>query len=97
MDWTYWDDNWDGGIWSTSAPIAQANSERMPIIYFCCTLFDWFKQNGVEVPFPILATVANVALDLTADNLVDEDNVRKQVRRYQKRKAEQEAKRLEDY
>lgn len=87
MEWTYWNDNWDGGIGSTSAPIAQSNSERMPIIYFCCTLFDWFKRNGVEIPFPILATVANVALDLTADDLVDEDTVRKQVRRYQKRKA----------
>lgn len=85
-EWTRWDDNWDGGM-STSAPIAQSNSESTPIIYFCCTLHDWFHRYGVAIPFGVLATVANVALDLPADRQIDEDNARKQVRRFQQRRA----------
>lgn len=92
-EWTYWDDNWDGGIWSTSAPIVQANSDSTPIIYFCCTLHEWFRDKGVQVPFGILATVANVALDLPADKQIDEDVARKQVRRFQQRRAKLQAER----
>lgn len=88
MEWTYWNDNWDRSFWGTSAPILQSRSDRTPIIYFCCTLHRWFEKNGVKIPFPILATVANVALNLRADELVDEDAARKQVRRYQERQAE---------
>lgn len=86
-EWTYWDDNWDGNIFGTSAPIAQANSHSTPIVYFCCTFYEWFHRYGVEIPFGILATVANVALDLPADKQIDEDVARKQVRRFQQRRA----------
>ena len=89
LSWTHWDDAWDGGIWSTSAPIAQANSESTQAVYFNCTLFDWFQRNGVQIPFPILATVANVALDIAPERQLDEEAVRKQVRRYQARRAKQ--------
>lgn len=91
--WTYWDDGWDGGIWSTSAPIVQANSESTPAIYFCCTVHGWFHEYGVDMPFRVLATVASVALDLPANKQLDEDAVRKQVRRYQVRVAKQRAER----
>lgn len=87
IDWTYWEDGWGGGIWETSEPIAQANSESTPIIYFCCTLHDWFHSKGVDIPFRVLATVANVALDLRVSKQIEEDAARKQVRRFQQRRA----------
>jgi len=86
-EWTFWDDQWDGRIFSSSTPIVQTNSDSARVVYFTCSLYDWFTQYGVEMPFPILATVANVALDLGADEQVDEEAVRKQVRRYQARRA----------
>ncbi len=89
LSWTRWDDSWDGSIWGTSAPIAQENSESTQAIYFNCTLFDFFQKSGAEIPFPILATVANVALDIAPNKQLDEDAVRKQVRRYQARRAKQ--------
>ena len=89
LEWTYWDDQWDGSFFTSSAPIVQANSEGSRAVYFNCTLFDWFQKHGIEMPFPILATVANVALDLSVDKQLDEDTVRKQVRRYQARRAKQ--------
>jgi hypothetical protein len=85
LEWTHWEDNWDGNWFGSSAPIAQANASTTPTIYFCCTLHDSFRQHGVEIPFPLLATVANVALDLSDDRQLDEDTARKQVRRYQER------------
>lgn len=85
LEWTCWEDNWDGNWFGSSAPIAQVNCGSAQTIYFCCTLHDSFRRHGVEIPFPILATVANVALDLPADKQVDEDTARKQVRRYQER------------
>lgn len=91
MDWTRWDDNWDGNLFATSAPIAQANAESTPIVYFCCTLHQHFHGYGVEIPFAILATVANVALELPPERQVDEDSARKQVRRFQARIATQES------
>lgn len=97
VEWTCWEDQWDGGVFSTSAPIAQANSESTPIIYFCCTLHDRFRERGVEMPFAMLATVANVALDLPVHKQADEDAVRKQVRRYQQRLARQRVGRPETF
>lgn len=88
IEWTYWEDNWDDSLWGSSAPILQANTASVPVVYFCCTMYDWFSDNGVSIPFPILATAANVALELPPENLVDEDTVRKQVRRYQQRQEE---------
>jgi len=84
-DWTFWDDWWDDNFWLSSAPIVQAGTERSIVSYFTCMLHDWFRGYGVDIPFPVLATVANVALQLPADSQTDEDTVRKQVRRYQKR------------
>lgn len=87
LDWTYWDDQWDGSIFGSSAPIVQQNSASTPIIYFTCMLHDWFLRYGVEIPFPLLATLTNVALELNVDKQVDEEVVRKQVRRHQKRRS----------
>ncbi len=88
-EWTYWDDQWDGSFFSSSAPIAQANSDSVKAVYFNCMLFEWFERRGIEIPFSILATIANVALDIEPDKQLDEDAVRKQVRRYQSRRAKQ--------
>ena len=88
IDWTHWDDYWGGGIIS-SAPIAQANAKSLPTIFFTCTLFEKLAYYGLEIPFPILATVANVALELGKDEQTDEESVRKQVRRYQARNPKQ--------
>lgn len=89
VEWTYWEDNWDGRWYGSSAPIAQANSASTPIVYFCCTVHQWFKGHGVEIPFPELASLANVALDLPPARQVDEDTARKQVRRFQARRAKE--------
>lgn len=84
-EWTYWDDQWDDGIFSSSAPIVQAGTKRSRINYFTCMLFRSFERHGVSIPFPVLATVANVALNLPPDAQLDEDTARKQVRRFQAR------------
>lgn len=96
VGWTYWDDQWDDNIFASSAPIVQANSESARVVYFTCSVHDWFAGYGVEVPFPILATAANVALGLDADDQVDEETVRKQVRRHQARQAKQRTERPGD-
>lgn len=88
-EWTHWNDQWDGNIFGTSAPIVQANSESTKLVYFSCTFYDTLKSRGVEIPFSILASVANVALDLSPDDQADEETVRKQVRRYQARRAKE--------
>lgn len=87
VDWTHWDDCWGNGVFDTSEPIVQTNSESTPVVYFCCTLHDWFHGYGVEIPFRVLATAANVSLDLPADREIDEEAARKQVRRFQQRRA----------
>jgi len=87
IEWTHWDDQWDDNIFSSSAPIVQANAESARGVYFTCTVHDWFAWHGADMPFTILATLANVALDLDADSQMDEEAVRKQVRRYQARKS----------
>ena len=84
-DWTFWNDWWDDDFMLSSAPVIQAGTERSVVSYFTCMLHDWFTGYGVEIPFPVLATAANVALNLSADAQTDEDTVRKQVRRYQQR------------
>jgi hypothetical protein len=84
-DWTFWDDWWDDNFFLSSAPVVQAGTERSMVSYFTCMLHDWFTGHGVEIPFPLLATAANVALSLPAAAQTDEDTVRKQVRRYQQR------------
>lgn len=83
--WTRESDHWDGMVFSTSDPIVQPNSARTPALYFTCTLFDWFQSRRLPIPFPLLATVTNVALDVPAETQLDEETVRKQVRRYHAR------------
>lgn len=84
-DWTHWEDQWDGALVGSSASIVQANAATARVVYFTCSVFDWFSSHGGQIPFPVLASVANVALSLGPDELVDEDTVRKQVRRHQAR------------
>ncbi len=85
IEWTYWNDQWDSRFWGSSSPIVQSNSRSTPIVYFTCSVFDSLSRDGIEIPFPILATVTNVALDLSVEDMVDEDTVRRQVRRHQAR------------
>jgi hypothetical protein len=85
VEWTYWDDCWDGSFLKSSAPIAQANSASSKIVYFTCTLHSQLRRWGMTIPFPVLATLANVALKLPVASQVDEEAVRKQVRRFEAR------------
>lgn len=94
VSWTHWDDAWDGSVLGTSAPLAQPNSEGARTIYFTCVMHHWFKRSGAEIPFKHLASLAEVALDLTPEEQVDEDTVRKQVRRYEARKTERDSEEL---
>jgi hypothetical protein len=87
LEWTHWPDEWDGNFLKSSAPIVQAKSDSANCVFFTCSLYDYFQQAGESLPFNLLATVANVALNLPADRLLDEDSARKQVRRYQARRA----------
>ena len=57
------------------------------MIFFTCTLFEQLAGKGITIPFAHLATIANTAMELAVDDQVDEETVRKQVRRYQARKA----------
>lgn len=84
-EWTFWDDQWDDRIFSSSAPIVQAGTDRARTNYFTCMLYRSFERHGVAIPFSLLATVANVALRLPAEAQLDEDTARKQVRRFQAR------------
>ncbi|HXG27265.1 MAG TPA: hypothetical protein VNJ47_00250 [Nevskiales bacterium] len=85
IEWTRQEDFWGRGGLMSSAPIGQANSPNMRTIYFNYTLYSSLLRDGISIPFALLATTANVALDLPAHLLVDEDTVRKQVRRVEAR------------
>lgn len=87
-EWTYWDDNWDGRYWGSSAPIVQSNSKSTRVVYFTCSLHADFLEKGLDMPFPILATLAEVALNLSEAEQVNEETVRRQVRRHQERIAQ---------
>lgn len=82
--WTHDDDYWGRGGLVSSRGIRQTGP-RARVIRFNCMLYEAFARVGIEMPFPLLATVANVALELPADRQTDEDTVRKQVRRHLKR------------
>ncbi len=84
LDWTRWDDGW-GDLVTSSNSIAHANTANARTIFFNCTLFVDLDGKGISIPFAHLATLANVALELAPDKLVDEDTARKQVRRFQAR------------
>jgi hypothetical protein len=83
--WTREDDNWGRGGHVSSSTIRQTGPNAR-VIRFNCKLYEQFAIFGIEIPFPILATLANVALDLPPDRQMDEDAVRKQVRRHLDRK-----------
>jgi hypothetical protein len=85
VNWTYQDDYVSPGGTISSAPIQHARSASTNIIFFNCTLYQSLDQNAAAMPFSVLATIANVALQLPADECVDEDAARKQVRRFQAR------------
>jgi hypothetical protein len=85
LEWTRWDDQWDGAVFSSSAPLVQANGKSKKTIYFNCMLYERLSRAFNEFPFAMLATIANVALELSLDEQVDEETARRQVRRYQER------------
>lgn len=79
--WTYWDDGWDGSVFGSSAPINNAKGPNKQTVYFTRTVYSEL-QRYIAMPFDMLAVLTNVALELPADQMVDGDTVRKQVRRY---------------
>jgi hypothetical protein len=93
--WTHWDDQWDGNPLTSSASIVQANRRSAKTIFFTCTMFGKFNRDRIPVPFSLLATLANVALELPEQAQVDEDSVRKQVRRFQAKQAKRVNERLD--
>lgn len=82
VDWTYSDDGFDWGM-KSSKPLERAKGKGAKVSYFTRSMFESLERKGIEIPFCHLATIANVALNLPASESVDEDAVRKQVRRYQ--------------
>jgi hypothetical protein len=82
LDWTHWEDNWGSQLVS-SAPISHANTPNARTIFFSRTLFQSLASQGMTIPFAHLATLANVSMQLSITDQVDEETVRKQVRRYQ--------------
>lgn len=87
VEWTYYDDRWGRAGLISSSPIRQSG-EKARVTYFSCTFYKRLARHGVEVPFPILATLANVCLALPVEQQVEEDTVRKQVRRFSERERE---------
>lgn len=84
LNWTNKEDRWDRRLTASSKPIKQTG-EHARVIYFNCVLHESLSSYGVDIPFQMLATLANVALNLPPDQQADEDTVRKQVRRYMER------------
>lgn len=84
LDWTHWGDHW-GNPFVSSAPISHANTPNARTIFFSRTLFQSLASLGMTIPFAHLATLANVSMQLSITDQVDEETVRKQVRRYQAR------------
>lgn len=80
--WTSLDD-YTGGSTASSAPISKARTESSRLVYFTCTFYTSIRR--VSIPFNLLATIANVALNLDKDKQTDEETVRKQVRRFEAR------------
>lgn len=80
VGWTELDNYWD--IMRSSKPIEATKGSHRNVTYFTRTLYEKLQRHAVTIPFPHLATVANVALALPVDAQLDEDAVRKQVRRY---------------
>ncbi|HJU08171.1 MAG TPA: hypothetical protein VJ727_06780 [Rhodanobacteraceae bacterium] len=92
LEWTEEDDGWDWNLGlSSSKPLEHAQASNARIVYFTCTLYKQLARFGLKIPFSHLATVANVALGLPYGEQLDEDTVRKQVRRYEARAKEEAA------
>lgn len=84
IEWTEYEDNWSRDPFISSRPIAQGSNSITPA-FFNRTLHETLSRIGLDIPFPILATICNVALDVPSGELIDEEVVRKQVRRHQTR------------
>lgn len=83
--WTRDDDYFGRSIFHSSAPIRQSNSDSTRIIYFTCTIADFFAGYGVEIPDAILAELTEVCLQLGPNQPLDADTVKRQVARYRQR------------
>lgn len=86
INWTHWDDCWDGSLRS-SAPLSQPSRADARSAYYTRTLYSALQRRGIEIPFRVLATVANVVLQLPPGAELDEDTVRKQIRRFERRQS----------
>jgi len=82
LDWTCMDEGWHANFLQPSWPLANAKGKNVHVTYFTCVLYDRLRRCGLTIPFAHLATTANVALGLDADEQIDEDAARKQVRRH---------------
>jgi hypothetical protein len=85
VSWASAPDGWGRKGEKSSEAITRSRTAGSRVSYFTRTLYDSLSRCGYSIPFAILATLANVALELGADESVDEDTVGKQVGRYRKR------------
>jgi len=93
IEWTHEDDGWGWGLGlSSSKPLEHAKGSSSKVVYFTCTLYGLLARQGMKIPFAHLASAANVALELPAADEVDEETVRKQVRRHEARAMREKAK-----
>ena len=89
MGWTYQDDYW-GGMRS-SKMLSHTTGRNARIMYFVRSIYDSVSQDGGIIPPPVIANMAEVALELP--EALSEDTVRKQIQRYQAKKAKVETER----
>jgi hypothetical protein len=82
IEWTHWDDRWTYSL-TAKGPLDYAKPASARATFFCCTVHRKFASFGQRITFPLLATLANVALQLPSDAQLDEEAVRKQVRRFE--------------
>ena len=81
VSWTHESDYWGRGFQSSKAIRQSGPGSRT--IYFNCTFYEGFlRRTGVEIPFEILANIANTALELPFDDIISAETARKQVTRY---------------
>ncbi len=81
VQWTDESDRW-GRNFVSSEPIRQAGQFAAVIQFNCIFYKDYLTETGVEIPFKILANIANVALELPYEEIISAETARKQVTRY---------------
>lgn len=91
MRWTYQDDRWGRGGMRSSKMLSHTTGGSARIMYFVRSIYDSVSQDGGTIPPPVIANMAEVALELP--EALSEDTVHKQIQRYQAQKAKVETER----